>query len=53
MPPAGFKPATPASNRLQTLSLDRSANGIDQSDIVTLSITSTQFEEDVSVHLFR
>ena len=28
MPPAGFEPATPASDRPQTLSLDRSATGI-------------------------
>ena len=28
MPPEGFKPAIPASNRLQTLALDRSATGI-------------------------
>jgi hypothetical protein len=27
-PPAGFKPATIASDRLQTLALDRSATGI-------------------------
>ena len=29
-PPAGFKPATPASGRPQTLALDRSAPGIDR-----------------------
>ena len=28
MPPAGFEPAVPASDRLQTLVLDRSATGI-------------------------
>jgi hypothetical protein len=28
MPPAGFKLATPASNRPKTLTLDRSATGI-------------------------
>ena len=28
MPPAGFKPATPASDRQQTLALDRSGTGI-------------------------
>ena len=29
MPPAGFEPAIPAGERLQTLALDRSATGID------------------------
>ena len=29
MPPAGFEPAIPASDRPQTLALDRSATGID------------------------
>ena len=28
MPPAGFEPATPASDRPQTVALDRSATGI-------------------------
>ena len=28
MPPAGFEPATPASDGQQTLALDRSATGI-------------------------
>ena len=28
MPPAGFEPATPASDRPQTIALDRSATGI-------------------------
>jgi hypothetical protein len=29
MPPAGFEPVIPASDRLQTLALDRSAMGFD------------------------
>jgi hypothetical protein len=28
MPPAGFEPATPSSDRSQTLTIDRTANGI-------------------------
>jgi hypothetical protein len=33
MPPAEFKPATPASDRPQTLALDRSTTGISRDSI--------------------
>ena len=37
MPPAGFEPATPASDRPQTLALDRSATGISSPEVTTQS----------------
>ena len=36
MPPVGFEPTTPASDRLQTLALDRSATGIGRFEPRTL-----------------
>ena len=38
MPPAGFEPATPASDRPQTLALDRSATDIGNFKILLLKI---------------
>ena len=39
MPPAGFEPATSASDQLLTLALDRSATGIGWDSIPGLSST--------------
>ena len=47
MPPAGFEPAMPAGERLQTHALDRSANGIGPPDIsATNSISSDHTGND-------
>jgi hypothetical protein len=38
MPPAGFEPAIPASERPQTHALDRAANGIGSSSLLGQNI---------------
>jgi hypothetical protein len=38
MPPAGFEPATPASERLQIPALDRAATGIGYVNVTPLAI---------------
>jgi hypothetical protein len=44
MSPAGFEPATPASNRPQTLTLDRLATGIGK---MSVSVINDEAYEDV------
>jgi len=45
MPPAGFQPAIPASERPQTHALDRAATGIGS---VSYSTMATQFQDTVT-----
>ena len=57
MPPAGFEPAIPAGERLQTHALDRSATGIGDLFILTILIrenvcTDTQVFTGNTVHRF-
>ena len=43
MPPAGFEPAVPASDRPQTLALDRSATGIGRFDPRTVQPVTSRY----------
>ena len=49
MLPVGFKPATPGSDRLQTLALDRSAIGI--GDMGYERINTTYFDKLLNLFL--
>ena len=44
MPPAGFEPAIPASERPQTYALDRAATGVGKLDIVYI-VYSVHYDE--------
>ena len=51
MPPAGFEPAIPASERPQTHALDREANLIDFPKIANLKLVSKSDSHYITVRL--
>ena len=50
MPPAGIEPATPASDRAQTLALDRSATGICRFDPLTVQPNKINMWSTLNIH---
>ena len=45
MPPAVFEPVIPASDRSQTLALDRSAIGIGRFDLQTFQLIASSYAD--------